>query len=225
MKKIIDLLQYKGTFSILKTINYIPKKYSAIKQQVVEEFSSRTLDHRLNDLVESGLIERRKNYNSNNEESFEYLLTEKGQLIESIFNSLDKLDKSLNFTSFIANMSNSYNLYQRYDWNRVKETLLNQLQKDPKIYTLKTKKVNIVENIEENGLKVSTEKGTRIIEFESIKKAYKHLLQDGKLSLDDHLKSTYRSSFICALLAKLDWVEVEIYPKVLLKLKKPDVCL
>lgn len=220
MRNIIELMQYKGVFEILHTIRFIPKKYNTIKQNIIQELSSRTLDHRLNELIEVGLIYKKNIHYSENQENFEYSLTEKGRIIECVFNSLQKLNFNLDFPSLIAYISSAYIQYQKYDWNNILNMILSILKNNPKIYTLSSQKLNIVESIDEKGLLVTTEKDTKLVEFGKIKQAYEYLLNDSILFLDDYEKATYRSSFICALLSQLDCVEVEYTPKIHLILKK-----
>jgi len=88
------------------------------------------------------------------------------------------------------------------------------------IFTLKRQKANEILEINDNGILVKTEKGTKLVKIEWIKQAWKNLVNDGILYRDEHEKSTYRSSFILSLFSHFDFIVTSSKGRLSIKLKK-----
>jgi len=88
------------------------------------------------------------------------------------------------------------------------------------IFTLKRQKANEILEINDNGILVKTEKGTKLVKIEWIKQAWKNLVNDGILYRDEHEKSTYRSSFILALFSQFNFVQFDLRGRTHIKLKE-----
>jgi len=76
------------------------------------------------------------------------------------------------------------------------------------IFTLGQGKQNIIVKVKNSVIFVKTEKGTKVVSKRLIKQAWINLNKDGILRLSEHEKSTYRSSFILALFAEFDFIEI-----------------
>lgn len=88
------------------------------------------------------------------------------------------------------------------------------------IYTLKQHKANEILEINDEGILVKTEKGTKLVKIDLIKKAWINLVKDGVLYRDEHDKSSYRSSFIITLLSQFDFIDTSSKGRLSIKLKK-----
>lgn len=87
------------------------------------------------------------------------------------------------------------------------------------IYTLKQHKANEILEINNEGILVKTEKATKLVKIDLIKKAWTNLIKDGVLYRDEHDKSTYRSSFIITLLSQFDFIDTSSKGRLSIKLK------
>lgn len=88
------------------------------------------------------------------------------------------------------------------------------------IFTLKRQKANEILEINDFGILVKTEKGTKLIKKEWIKQAWENLVNDGVLFRNEHEKSSYRSSFILSLFSRFNFIETSTKGRLSIKLKK-----
>ncbi|MBN2157708.1 MAG: hypothetical protein JW776_16795 [Candidatus Lokiarchaeota archaeon] len=240
-------LQYKGTFNILDLMGYVPIKYNELKLRLKEQISARTLDHRLSDLVEVGLLARTTIFYGQNQLLKEYELTTQGILVKALLNGIALQDrntiaitlKSVSKTTplsqipqttqieksilqkTLTDVSRIYRIYQKFNWKETWNSLKRICKRNGEIMTLSAHpQKNVIIDVSDMGIEVETTKGKRLVETGKIKQAYSWLLKDGKLDRDDHKKASYRSSFICALLSKLEWVDYQKKPKITIFLKE-----
>jgi len=207
---IIELLQYKGIYEILNSLRYSSRNYNTIKSFLSTAISSRTLDHRLADLQNLGLLQKIQVCYRENEIFDEYVLTETGILLECVLKSLRLENKGTNFINFMDSMKEQYKDQLKYNWHFVWEEIKKICTNDPQIYTLSTNsKLNQIEELNDTGILVTTEKNTELVEIGKIKRAYEFLLAEGELFMNDYEHASYRSSFVCALLSKIDWIKIK----------------
>lgn len=220
--EVISLMRKKGIFEILSSLLFFPKRYNHIKEELVTSISARTLDHRLNDLIKTNLIEGRTLLNKI-PEGTEYRLTSLGFLVQNILSTL--FDFLISEHDEICTLNNKENLRKnqdyftnlflekvntsiKFNWFSVWKDICKILNSFEYIETISHKKRNYIEEYDNERIIVTTEKGTKPVEVEDIIKVWNNLLQYKELDLIDYEKTTYRSSFICSLLSHLDYVEV-----------------
>ena len=208
LSNFFKIIQPKGTREILFQLRYLPKRYNQLKNELENTISPRSLDFRLRELKTNKII-KQINIPNSKPPPLEYILTPNGRIMESLIFSLANLEvpeiPSQLFENFNYNLSN----LEKYNWNAIWTQLQKICEEKQVIETLSLKrKKNLIENISSEGLTVSTEKGSRLISILLLRQAWEHLVKDGKLFLNENEKSTYRSSFICALLSELDYVGI-----------------
>ncbi len=213
------LIRKKGITPVLKSLKFKALNYNLIKKKINDQISARTLDYRLKDMVNLGLLEV-KGTNNVGLSTKKYFITEKGSLILTLLEMGEDIIKD---EILIENASEEFstkyfhNLFLNFDriWIQIKQIIAKQ----PVIYTLKQKKSNTIVEYDDTGFHVQTEKGTTKIGIEKIEKAWLNLVSDGYLERDDHRKATYRSSFLLSLFSQLSFVEINEGPPLLIKLK------
>ncbi len=202
------IIQHKGTREILFQLRILPKRYNQLKYELENNISARSLDFRLSELKKIEIIKQIEIPNSKPPSS-EYILTPNGRIMESLISSLANLKVPEIPTQLFENFNHNLSNLEKYNWNVIWIQLQKICEEKQVIETLSPKrKKNLIENISSEGLTVSTDKGTRLISILLLRQAWEHLVKDGKLLLNEHEKSTYRSSFICALLSELDYVGI-----------------
>ena len=219
LSNFFEIIQHKGTREILFQLRILPKRYNQLKNELENKISARTLDFRLQELKIFKIIKQIEIPNSKPPSS-EYVLTPNGRILESLIFSLSNINvsdiPSQLFENFNYNLSN----LEKYNWNIIWTQLQKICEEKQVIETLSPQqKRNFIENISSEGLTVSTDKGTRLISIELLRQAWGHLVKDGKLILNENEKSTYRSSFICALFSELDYVGIKYKRPILIYLK------
>ena len=222
---IFSVIKRRGTAEILSRLRFFPKRYNRLKKELGSVISSRTLDHRLSDMRKIGLI----GVNILEDEvpaGTEYFLTETGILVEGILyafpqstavnvvnkdNDIDAdIVVDLNTASKFNDLLNLYlEIVTKYNWNSVWHDICGILDGNTFIETISQKKRNDIDSYNSKQIFVTTAKGTEPVEVDKIKFVWRNLLIEGRLELEDHEKTTYRSSFICALLSHLNYVEVD----------------
>ena len=203
-----NIIQHKGTREILFQMCILPKRYNQLKNELENKISARTLDFRLQELKRFKLIKQIDIPKSKPPYS-EYILTPDGRIIESLIFSLSNLKITDIPTRLFENFNYNLSNLEKYNWNVIWTQLQKICEEKQVIETLsQQQKKNFIENISSEGITVNTDKGTRLVSIELLRQAWEHLVNDGKLLLNEHEKSTYRSSFICALLSELDYVSI-----------------
>ncbi|KKM21561.1 hypothetical protein LCGC14_1634150 [marine sediment metagenome] len=209
---IINFVQKKGIFTILKQLKIAPLNYNSIKKNIIEYFSARTLDFRLKDLIEFKLI-KSNTIKQGKSVKFNYSLTNKGIMMLTLLELINQLKyDDINIDSIqdlfsLKLMGNRCSDFT-YTWEKLKEMI-----PDKKIiYTLKQKKPNKIIRMDNKGITVQTEKGEDLIPIKHIEDAWNNFIQEGTLERNSHEKSTYRSSFMLALFSQLPFVEVNKNP-------------
>jgi DNA-binding HxlR family transcriptional regulator len=213
------IIQHKGTREILFQLRILPKRYNKLKTELENSISPRSLDFRLQELKSNNIIKQIDIPNSKPSSS-EYILTPNGRILESLIFALSNLKiaeiPSLLFENLNYNLAN----LEKYNWDAIWTELQEICEEKRIIETLSSQqRKNVIENISAEGLTVSTDKGIRMISIELLRQAWEHLVTDGKLLLNEHDKSTYRSSFICALLSELDYVGINFKRPISIYLK------
>ncbi len=208
LSNFFKIIQHKGSREILFQLRILPKRYNQLKNELENIISARSLDFRLHELKRNKIIKLIDIPNSKPSYS-EYILTPNGRIMESLISSLSNLKvpeiPSQLFENFNHNLSN----LEKYNWNVIWTQLQKICEEKQVIETLSTqKKKNSIENISSEGLTISTDRGTRLVSIFLLRQAWEHLVKDGKLLLNENEKSTYRSSFICALLSELAYVGI-----------------
>lgn len=203
-----NLLRKKGIYQLLKTLKIYGDNYNSIKERISDKISARTLDHRLNELSDLGIINNRTIEDDWPHKKI-YFLTNEGIIILSTLEMIEKtLEEKINKSEVPKIYRNLINSNFKLNFEKVWEDLTNMLSQTPEIRTLSKEKLNEIESIDISGIGVKTEKGTDKIPREKIEFAWKNLVQDGELYQRDHHKATYRSSFILALFSRLDYIKV-----------------
>ena len=208
LSNFFKIVQHKGAREILFQLRTLPKRYNQLKIGLENIISARSLDFRLRELKKYNIIKQIEIPNSKPPSS-EYILTPNGRIMESLIFSLS----NLNIPDFPSQLFENFNYnflnIEKYNWNAIWIQLQEICEEKKVIETLsQQQKKNFIENISSEGITVSTDKGTRFVSIELLRQAWEHLVTDGKLLLNEHDKSTYRSSFICALLSELDYVGI-----------------
>ncbi len=209
---IINFVQKKGIFTILKQLKIAPLNYNSIKKNIIEYFSARTLDFRLKDLIEFKLI---KSNTIKQEKSvkFNYSLTNKGIMMLTLLELINQLkydDINIDSIQYLFSLKLMGNRCS--DFNYTYEKLKIIIHDKKIIYTLKQKKPNKIIRMDNKGITVQTEKGEDLIPIKHIEDAWNIFIQEGTLERNTHEKSTYRSSFMLALFSQLPFVEVNKNP-------------
>lgn len=136
------------------------------------------------------------------------------------------------FNEIISSIKYIYSLYiamkslrngnskNQLTFEDVWQKIQSKFEPDMIIYTLKQNKANKIIELNDSGILVKTERGTELVKIEMIRKAWENLVKDGILYRDEHEKSTYRSSFILALLSQFDFIDMNTKGRVSIKLKK-----
>ncbi|MHA1395904.1 MAG: winged helix-turn-helix transcriptional regulator [Promethearchaeota archaeon] len=215
---ITNFIRKKGNFEILKVLKIKNKNYNSIKKEIVSFISPRTLDYRLRELVQMGIIQYFV-FEENKGVKKKYSLTRKGIFILTMFEILDNLIKSdifpkLTHEIFLNQLNKNLNLNFGEVWKKLKDIL----KKEKIIYTLKQKKPNKIVNFNDTSIFIETEKGNDKIRTEIIEDAWYNFVNDGILYRNEHNKASYRSSFIFALFSKLPFVKVSKNPPLFIKL-------
>ena len=108
---------------------------------------------------------------------------------------------------------------KKNDFVKIWEKILSKLSENTIIYTLSQNKANEITSIDEEGIYIKTEKGNGFVSKKLIRKAWDNLSKDGVLKRDEHIKSTYRSSFITTLFVYLDLAEIVQDKPLIIKIK------
>jgi hypothetical protein len=87
------------------------------------------------------------------------------------------------------------------------------------IFTFGRERPNEIVEISDNGILVKKTGEPTLVSMEIIKNAWLYLVNDGVLFRDEYDKASYRSSFICALFSRLDYIEENLEEKTSIKLK------
>jgi hypothetical protein len=100
------------------------------------------------------------------------------------------------------------------DFENVWEEIIKLIEINNRIETISSKKTNVIEKITPEGLLVTTDKSRlKLVRKEWIEDAWLALLNKKMIIADDIPgRARYRSSFIMALLSKLDYVKAESRP-------------
>lgn len=113
---------------------------------------------------------------------------------------------------------------QNQDWNTVWVQLKNIMVESGSIYTLTHNKENKIVEITNKFIEVKTDvktaKKPAKIKLDTLKKSWKHLVNDGVLVQKEYRKSSYRSAFVVTLFSLLDCVEILSKDSVIIKLKE-----
>ncbi|MHA2000358.1 MAG: winged helix-turn-helix transcriptional regulator [Promethearchaeota archaeon] len=202
---IISLIGKKGTISILGQLQHVPKRYNQLNGVLKSCMSSRTLDHRLKEMVGNGLIAVRE-FADGSLKGMEYSITNHGLLLRCMFLSRPKTSCDFTLDDVVAKLRDEWHRAQKYCWKRVWADITRVLKEHEYIETLRYGKKNFIETWDEESIVVRTERGISTIDVSSIKNAWENLMIHGELQRQDHARMTYRSSFICALLSHLEYV-------------------
>jgi DNA-binding HxlR family transcriptional regulator len=206
---LLALIQNKGIEEILFQLRFFPKRYNKLKKNLDGIISSRTLDTRLNELKSQQIIQLSEVSNKN-KPTFEYQLTENGRFLESLVFMLHNIDSKQKPENFTERLNFHNDVTMKYQWGKVWIDLQKICEKLGSIMTLSEKpQENQIKEFSNVGVYVETKKGVQLISQDLIKQAWGYLLKDGILHRNEHEKATYRSSFICALLAQLDYVNIQ----------------
>jgi len=215
-----QFIKKKGNYEILNLLKFKGLNYNLIKKEIVEIFSARTLDFRLKELVEFGLLQV-KEFDMNHTIKKKYLLTKKGITILSMLELMDIIiTNEISTNSINERFGKRLNLNLHLNFNQIWIQLRKILMNESIIYTLKQKKPNIIVDIDDFGITVETEKGTDKIGINKIEDAWFNFASEKSLERNNHAKSTYRSSFILALFAKLPFVKIHKTPGLTIKIDK-----
>ncbi len=207
-----DLIGKKGNYQILKMLKFKALNYNTIKKRIIENFSARTLDFRLKELTNSGLLNR-KILNEIGPIRIKYSLTNKGLIILTCFEVLEQLIAGQILPEefqkeFSLKLTKNANLNFDKVWRQLKNIL-----EDKKIlYTLNKENPNKLLMIDDTGITVETSKGEDKIPISNIKEAWINFVEKGSLQQNEHKLATYRSSFILALFSQLPFVKVDKGP-------------
>jgi len=213
-----DLLGKKGVFDILNQLKIGGSNYNSIKRRVLSKISSRTLDSRLKDLLEIGVIDLKLTQESE-QSKYLYHLTPKGIFILSMFEQLKEImNGEFDEKKILEDLSAKLKQNRRDNFEQAWAILKGILREKKVIYTLKRKKANNIINVDDSGIEVQTEKGFDKIGIDLIKHAWINLVNEGELARDEHEKSTYRSSFILALFSELPWIKIKKAKKLVIYL-------
>lgn len=99
------------------------------------------------------------------------------------------------------------------EFEKVWEDIINKVRDNNVIYTLRYNKQNTIEEIKENGLMVATTGTPKLVKKEWIEAVWNTLNEKREITADDIPGTArYRSSFIMALLAQLDYIKFEKEP-------------
>ncbi|MHA1336638.1 MAG: winged helix-turn-helix transcriptional regulator [Promethearchaeota archaeon] len=202
------IIRKKGNFIILSKLKYKPLSYNRIKNLVKGYFSARTLDFRLKELTNTGILKSeiidqpgllRKNYS----------LTLKGRLILSCLECIrDIFDEKIPLKDFQKYFLKNLKKNQLYDFSAIWKKFKRLITGDNKIYTLKKNKLNRIIEIDDNKIIVQTEKGIDKISYQQLEEIWHKFVDKEKLFQSDYENSSYRSSFVLSLFSKLPFVKI-----------------
>ncbi|MGV9172797.1 MAG: winged helix-turn-helix transcriptional regulator [Promethearchaeia archaeon] len=216
-----DFIRKKGNYPILSVLKYKGNNYNSIKEKVTPKISARTLDHRLNQLTDLGILTAER-YDEKGPVRKFYNLTETGRIILATFESIrDLLKESMGLSSFLDNISAKMGKYKILEFDHIWRELSGKLGKGDTIFTLSQQSPNKIVEIDDSGITVKTQKGIDKISIEKIRHAWTHLAKDGILYRNDHEKATYRSSFMLALFTKLSIVKERNKPPLSVEISLP----
>lgn len=202
-----DLLRKKGNYHIIKELKYSGDNYNSIKERLSNKISARTLDHRLNELIDGGVLTTEV-YNKKGPIRKFYNLTDKGRILLATFDAIREiLNSSMGLNAFLEYISEQMEIYKKLEFEWFWSEIKTRVKTGENIYTLSEDRPNKITEINEKGIKVKTESGERFISIDKIKHAWKYLAHDGILYQFNHEKATYRSSFMLALFSELPIVE------------------
>jgi DNA-binding HxlR family transcriptional regulator len=204
---LFDMLQKKGTKEILSQLRCSPKRYNQMKKGINEDFSSRTLDARLKELIDVGLITQREIIEKEDSAN-EYVITESGAVLESIIHELDKKENKPEGKEIFAEMETHFNAKRGLHWDEIWPQLKHIMQHQGYIETITQKKRNDIITITETEITIRTEKSTENVPVEMLKDAWYYLTADGTLAQNEYEKATYRSAFVVALFSQLPAVRI-----------------
>ncbi len=208
-------IRKKGSIEIITRLRFFPKRYNQIKRETEPLISARTLDHRLDALVTGGYVNVNQ-FDDTVPVGREYYLTSRGMVVDSINVAFSRIhrhdDVNGDGRGIDAEVADSiithYKVLESYNWNRVRNDIYRILDTTNVIETLSFSKRDVIERYDRDAITVHTEKGTATVPAGDLRFVWNNLLVHQRLLMTDYEKTTYRSSFICALLARLDYVHV-----------------
>ena len=211
--EIREIILLKGTYEILNALCIIPKRYNEIKREVKEIISSRTLDSRLREMINTNCL-KKQNSQISQEEGEYYEITKKGQYIWSIFKTLEQMQTNnivKNQEKFFAKILEFQGLIvkkvEQMGWNKIWKEIQKIMPVESKITTINSGKENIIRAYLSKGIIVETKHSTELVKIEDLKHAWEHLQQTGTLYMKDYKNASYRSSFVCALFANIEGIQ------------------
>jgi len=213
------ILQKKGIYQVLKTLQISSKNYNVLKGEIRDYFSARTLDHRLKELLDLDVL-RLKDSDEKNLKSY-YYLTERGRILFTVLDGLEQLfSERVEGAQFLNLISTNLKLNEALHFEAIWEELKDILANKSILYTLGKGKPNNILDVDDSGITVETGKGESLIEIEMIKTAWEYLVKDGFLHRSEHEKASYRSSFMLTLFNELDYVEIDQTRPLVIKLNE-----
>ena len=214
-----NLIKKKGNYSILKLLKYKARYYNSIKKHIVEKISARTLDFRLKELTQAGLL-KTEIFEKPGPLRKKYSLTKKGMIFLTCLEALDPLiaDK-IKPEEFQNKLQILLNNMEIVNFENVWSELKDILSKEDILYTLKKKRQNKIREIDDSGILIETNKGVDKIAIKKIKNAWLNLVEKGELLHSDYEASTYRSSFILTLFSQLPYVKINEGPPLSISLE------
>ncbi len=202
-----ELLRKKGNYHIIKELKYHGDNYNSLKEHLSHKISARTLDHRLNELTEWGILITEVYEKKGPIRKF-YNLTEKGRILLASFEGIREILKSsMSMKAFLDYISKQMEPYKKLEFDYVWQEIKKLIKKGDNIYTLSEGRPNNIAEINNKGIKVKTKSGENFISIDKIRHAWKNLANDGILYQFNHKKATYRSSFMLALFLEMPIVE------------------
>lgn len=214
-----NLFKKKGTYLILNLLKYKGLYYNSIKKEVEKYFSARTLDFRLKELLNFGIIdvEIKRDIIPNRKK---YCLTDKGIISLTSFQVMEQLmNNQITPDEFLNKFSVQLLKNEKINFNKIWRELKNILKEKKILLTLKKKKPNRIKKIDDTGIIVKTEKGEDEISIKTLEEAWENFVKDGYLQQNEHFKASYRSSFILTLFSQLPFVKVDNGPPISIRLE------
>jgi len=154
---------------------------------------------------------------------FREFLLKYGNIIEKV-NNYEWLkflyERNPHRTIDVSIFEDNFKILNPLNFDELWVKIHNKFEPPITIFTLKQQKANEILEINDNGILVKTEKGTKLVKIDLIQKAWTNLVKDGVLYRDEHEKSTYRSSLILSLFSQFDFIDTSSKGRLSIKLKK-----
>lgn len=216
---ILSLITKSGVPEILGQLRFFPKRYNRLKNAVVPHISSRTLDQRIHELTDAKCLLLHALPNEK-PPTHEYYLSEIGRQLEALCSSLSQPITTANLEK-LPQYTQHLSILQTYNWNTIWDQIKHIVTSTNSLQTLKQNKSNAVELVDDDTLEIMTEKGIQRLSSDKIRFVWGNLLTYQKLALNDHEKTTYRSSFIFGLLTQLPCVQIDQTDPIIISVKDP----